>query len=180
MQPINSEFHPNETKPSPSSGKLIDSGDWKIFKNEELGFEINYPSSWAVFEKELPSQNKKIVFYTDVESGKTSAMSVIPYYLEFLNFNDKEGKGILEYLKKSWEERFWEEIKVSEIRIGPYQIFKTDFGFGEFSTLIYYVRKTAPNEYLMIEISPNPEEGGETGDSIIQDFNKIVLSLRFL
>lgn len=56
-----SQQQPNQT--NLDNGKEVDTGEWKVYRNEEYGFEVKYPENWYWEDYTEDFKHLKIGFY---------------------------------------------------------------------------------------------------------------------
>lgn len=159
--------------PTHRSGIYISSAELKtgkmnrVYKNKELGFEINFPENWFVKEREnvlLMQKPEKLIMSGFDLAGASPRISLYIEAKELENYG-KSIEGIIDEFYKNWE------IKERMLISGQEACFITTGGYGADSCSVVFV-----NNKFLYEIGFGDGCWGKFEDQKHLNIEKEILS----
>ena len=95
------EFAACPKSPSTSLGTILDTSDWKTYRNEKYGFEIKYPEDWVTKPYSiLNTQSIEVASFSKPRSYESRVEDIIIFYFDNIKDlpNNSNGVDLLAYL----------------------------------------------------------------------------------
>jgi len=122
----------------------LDTSDWKVYRNEEYGFEIKYPEDWDALTEEYEPRWHETVLGRIVISGSTEDPFYAPISITIRS--NKERLSIKEWYKKNYPK---EDIsKLQKVKFNEIEGMKRSKKYNRVDSFYFF------NEDKIYSISP--------------------------
>ena len=166
-----SEMQSEKIKPvALKSFEKDETADWKIYLNEEYGFEVEYPSEWIIIkeaeESVLFASEKETKIQAEKQAGEIRCAVWVSLY------NNEKGLSLRDWAIEKWGEQESREAgKITEVKVGDLKGLKYEFMSMGMQTNILL---PGNDEVINIQTTFG---GCENLDAI---FNGIISTFRFI
>ena len=121
----------------------IDTSDWKTYRNEEYGFEIQYPVEWNVSEGHPIFQNTIITLKSpltdkNIKEAIDNSIYEIPGGDVVVSIIDCKGESLLQYLTDKLENDSTDLIKFNKIELYKQIAYESIVGIASENYAVYF------------------------------------------